>query len=146
MLLSISSQPRRAARAFTLLEILIALAILGLLVGLAVTNLDKIFGNSQETIAKVFVQESIKIPLNTYRMSMGGFPSTADGLNVLVTPPASNAEAWRGPYLADGKLPMDPWGEPYQYRYPGTHNKNGYDIWSKGPDKQDGTGDDIGNW
>ncbi len=140
------SQPGRAARAFTLLEILIALAILGLLVGLAITNFDKVFGDSQETIAKVFVHESVKIPLNTYRMSMGGFPSTADGLNALVTPPASNAEAWHGPYLADGKLPLDPWNEPYQYRYPWTHNKNGYDIWSKGRDKQDGTDDDIGNW
>src|SRR5581483_8770678 len=120
--------------------------ILGLLVGLAVTNLDKIFGNSQETIAKVFVQESIKIPLNTYRMSMGSFPSSSEGLQVLVSPPASNADSWRGPYLADGKIPLDPWGEPYQYRYPGTHNKNGYDVWSKGPDKQDGTADDVGNW
>jgi general secretion pathway protein G len=137
---------RRAAGAFTLLEILIALAILGLLVGLAVTNLDKIFGNSQESVAKVFVQESIKIPLNTYRINMGSFPSTAEGLQALVTPPTSNADNWRGPYLADGKLPNDPWGEPYQYAYPGTHNKTGYDIWSKGPDKQSGTGDDIGNW
>jgi general secretion pathway protein G len=146
MILPNYSKPRRAARAFTLLEILIALAILGLLVGLAVTNLDKIFGNSQESVVKVFVQESIKIPLNTYRINMGSFPSTSEGLQALVTPPASNADNWRGPYIADGKLPNDPWGEPYQYAYPGTHNKNGYDIWSKGPDKQSGTGDDIGNW
>jgi general secretion pathway protein G len=146
MILPNYSKPRRAARAFTLLEILIALAILGLLVGLAVTNLDKIFGNSQESVVKVFVQESIKIPLNTYRINMGSFPSTSEGLQALVTPPGSNADNWRGPYIADGKLPNDPWGEPYQYAYPGTHNKNGYDIWSKGPDKQSGTGDDIGNW
>ena len=146
MILPNYSKPRRAARAFTLLEILIALAILGLLVGLAVTNLDKIFGNSQESVVKVFVQESIKIPLNTYRINMGSFPSTSERLQALVTPPASNADNWRGPYIADGKLPNDPWGEPYQYAYPGTHNKNGYDIWSKGPDKQSGTGDDIGNW
>ena len=141
-----SSSTRRTIRAFTLLEILIAIAILGLLVGLTVTNLDKIFGNNQETVAKLFVQDSIKVPLATYRMSMGSFPSTAEGLQALITPPSNNADNWRGPYLTDGKLPLDPWGEPYQYRYPGTHNKNGYDVWSKGPDKQDGTSDDIGNW
>ena len=45
-----------------------------------------------------------------------------------------------------GKAPLDPWGEPYQYRSPGTHNKTGYDLFSKGPDKTEGTEDDIGNW
>ncbi|HSY53736.1 MAG TPA: type II secretion system protein GspG, partial [Opitutaceae bacterium] len=104
MFLPTQSKPSRRARAFTLLEILIALAILGLLVGLAVTNLDKIFGNSQESIARLFVQDGIKIPLNAYRMSMGSYPSTSDGLNALVAAPGSNADNWRGPYLADGKM------------------------------------------
>jgi len=140
------SSPRRALRAFTLLEILIAIAILGLLVGLTVTNLDKIFGNNQETVAKLFVQDSIKVPLATYRMNMGTYPSTADGLQALIAAPGNNTENWHGPYLSDGKLPLDPWNHPYQYRFPGTHNKNGYDIWSLGPDGQDGTADDIGNW
>jgi len=144
MVSPLPSSSRRTIRAFTLLEILIAIAILGLLVGLTVTSLDKIFGNSQESIAKTFVNDSVKIPLTTYRMNMGSYPSTAEGLQALVTAPGSNADAWHGPYL--DKLPLDPWGEPYQYRFPGTHNKNGYDLWSKGPDKQDGTGDDIGNW
>ena len=53
---------------------------------------------------------------------------------------------WSGPYTSDGKLPKDNWGEPYQYAFPGTRNKDSYDIWSKGPDKQSGTADDIGNW
>lgn len=140
------ASPVRSKRAFTLLEILVALAILGLLVGLAVTNVDKIFGESRESIAKVFVNESMKIPLQTYRYQLGDYPSTAEGLQALVTPPSANTDRWRGPYVADGKLPLDPWGEPYQYRYPGNHNKFGYDLWSKGPDKQDGTPDDIGNW
>jgi general secretion pathway protein G len=134
---------RRAARAFTLLEILIALAILGLLVGLAVADLGGIFTKQQENAAKLFVTDSIKVPLFTYKMAMGSYPSTNDGLQALVTAPSSNADNWRGPYLADGKLPLDPWGQPYQYAYPGTHNKNGYDVWSKGaPDKPN----DIGNW
>lgn len=143
----LSPRPARALiRAFTLLEIMIALAILGLLVGLAVSNLDTIFGGAQVSTAKLFVNESIKLPLTSYRIQMGDYPSTAEGLQALVTAPANRADQWHGPYLADGKLPADPWGEAYVYRYPGTHNKAGYDVFSKGPDKTEGTKDDIGNW
>lgn len=136
----------RSNRAFTLMEILIVLAIIGLLVGLGVTNFDKIFGGAQEDVARTFVTTSMKVPLTQYRMDMGDYPTTAEGLQALATPPQTHAERWRGPYVADGKIPLDPWSEPYQYRYPGTHNKYGYDLWSKGHDKQDGTADDIGNW
>ncbi len=136
----------RSARAFTLLEILIVLAIIGLLVGLGVTNFDKIFGGAQQDVAHTFVTVSMKVPLTQFRMDMGDYPTTAEGLQALVNPPQVHPERWRGPYVVDGKIPLDPWGEPYQYRYPGTHNKYGYDLWSKGPDKQDGTADDIGNW
>lgn len=125
---------------------MIALAILGLLVGLAVSNVGNIFGDAQQSTARLFVTESIKLPLTSYRMHMGDYPSTADGLRALVTAPANRADQWHGPYLADGKLPNDPWGDPYIYKYPGTHNKNGYDIFSKGPDHTEGTKDDIGNW
>jgi len=137
---------RVALRAFTLLEIMIALAILGLLVGLAVTNLEGVFGGAQSSTAKLFVSESIKLPLTSYRIHMGDYPSTAEGLQALITAPGSRGDQWRGPYLDAGKLPVDPWGEPYVYRYPGTKNKSSYDIFSKGPDKTEGTQDDIGNW
>ncbi len=139
---------RRTRAAFTMVELLIALAILALIVGLAVTNLDKIFGQSQETVAKIFVNDTIKTPLTAYRIAMGNYPSTAEGLQALITAPANNASRWAGPYLEaqGGKLPHDPWGEPYLYRYPGTKNKSGFDVLSKGPDKTEGTDDDIGNW
>lgn len=129
-----------------MLEILVVIAIILLLVGLAVNNVDKLFGGAQTDIAKVFVSSSMKMPLTAYRVDMGGYPSTAEGLQALVSAPQSNADRWRGPYVAEGKLPNDPWGEKYQYRFPGQRNKGSYDIWSKGPDKQDGTADDIGNW
>ena len=138
--------PGTLRRGFTLLEIMIALAILGLLVGLAVTNLDTIFGNAQGKTAEIFVKESIKLPLTSYRIRMGDYPSTADGLQALITAPASKADQWQGPYFSDTKIPLDPWGEAYIYRYPGVHNKTTYDIFSKGPDKIEGTADDIGNW
>ncbi len=125
---------------------MIALAILGLLVGLSVSNFSGIFDGAQISTAKLFVNESIKLPLTSYRIAMGDYPSTADGLHALIAPPANRAEQWHGPYLADGIVPLDPWQEPYIYQYPGTHNKTGYDIFSKGPDKIEGTKDDIGNW
>ena len=137
---------RRAAGAFTLLEILVVLAIIGLLVSLAVTNVGNLFSGSQKDIAKLFVNQSMRAPLEVYRSHMGDYPTAAEGLQALITAPASKADRWRGPYLQDNKLPIDPWGEPYQYRAPGVKNKNGYDLWSKGPDKTDGTDDYIGNW
>ena len=141
-----SAIARKSLRAFTILEILVVIAIAGMLVGLVVTNLTKLFGDSKIDIAGMFVKSSIKVPLQQYAMHMGDYPSTAEGLQALITPPANRAERWRGPYLQENKIPLDPWGEPYQYRYPGVKNKTGYDVWSKGPDRQDGTDDDIGNW
>jgi general secretion pathway protein G len=141
-----SLRPLAARRAFTLLEILVVLAIIGLLAGLAISNVDKIFGSAQVTTAQLFVQQSMKTSLTTYSIQMGGYPSTADGLQALITAPANKADRWRGPYIEGGKVPLDPWGEPYQYRSPGTKNKTSYDLYSKGPDKADGTEDDIGNW
>lgn len=134
--------------AFTLIEILLALAIVGLLAGLAITNSDKIFGGSQEAVAKIFVRDSLKTSLTRYRIDLGDYPSTAEGLNALLAAPASKADRWRGPYAETpgGKLPLDPWGEAYRYRYPGTKNKGSYDLYSVGPDHADGTEDDIGNW
>lgn len=138
---------RRAARGgFTLLEILVVLAIIGLLAGLAITNVDKIFGGAQQSTVQLFVRESMKTSLTTYRIHMGDYPSTADGLQALVTRPATKSDRWFGPYIDGGKVPLDPWGEAYQYAYPGTRNKTSYDLWSKGVDRQTGTDDDIGNW
>ena len=135
-------------RGFTLMEILVVITIITFIAGLTIANVGKLFGGSQIDIAKLMVNQSLKTPLVTYRLQLGSYPSTEEGIQALATAPANKADRWRGPYLADGtKLPLlDPWGEPYQYRYPGTHNKDSYDLWSKGPDKTDGTDDDIGNW
>ena len=137
---------RSSEGGFTLLEILVVLAILALLAGLAITNTGKLFGGAQIQATELFVRQSMKAPLLTYSLHMGGFPSTSDGLQALITPPSAKADRWHGPYIEGSKMPPDPWGESYQYLNPGTRNKGGYDLWSKGPDKQSGTEDDIGNW
>lgn len=135
-------------RAFTLIEILVVVAIIGLLAGLFISNTDKIFGQSQEVVARVFVRDSLKTSLVRYKIDVGSYPTTAEGLSALITAPSSVAKRWRGPYadLSGNELPLDPWGESYGYRYPGTTNKGSYDLFSKGPDKTEGTEDDIGNW
>jgi len=139
---------RASLRAFTLVEILVVVAIIGLLAGLLFTNTGKIFSDNQGAIAKIFVRDSFRTTLVRYKMDLGDYPSTAEGLNALLVAPGNAGDRWHGPYaeLNGNQLPADPWGEQYQYRYPGTHNKDGYDLFSKGPDKTEGTADDIGNW
>jgi general secretion pathway protein G len=140
-------RPRAALRrGFTLLEILVVLAILGMLVGVLVKQVGGSFEAGQEQTVKIFVGSSIDTYLMRYRLHMGDYPSTAEGLEALVTAPAGKADKWQGPYIKDGKVPVDPWNEPYGYRYPGTKNKSGYDVFSKGKDKTADTPDDIGNW
>lgn len=135
----------QSKRGFTLLEIMVVLAIIGLLVTLAISNTDKIFGDAKVTTAEIFVKQSMKVPLTSYRIHMGDYPSTAEGLQALIAPPATRSDRWRGPYLQEPKLPVDPWGRPYQYRYPGLHNKDSYDLFSLGKDGQE-SDDDVKNW
>jgi general secretion pathway protein G len=135
---------RSTLRAFTMMELLVVLAILGLLAGLAISNVGSIFGDAQASTAKLFVKETMKTALFTYRMRVGSYPTTAEGLQALVTPPADKADRWGStPYIEGGKIPLDPWNQPYQYACPGTHNKDGYDLWSKGPPEKP---TEIGNW
>ncbi|HLS29072.1 MAG TPA: type II secretion system major pseudopilin GspG [Opitutales bacterium] len=135
----------RSHKAFTILEVLVVLFIIGMLVTVLFRNADKIIGQSSEGVASIFVNESIRTPLLSYRMHIGSYPTTEQGLQALITPPSGVADRWRGPYLEGGKLPLDPWNRPYQYRYPGTRNPDSYDVFSLGADGVE-SDDDIGNW
>lgn len=143
-----ASRPHRRSphhRAFTLVEVLLTIALLALLASALILNVDRIFGGGKESVAELFVDQISKTPLKQYYFHVGNYPSTNEGLAALITAPAGTAaRKWKGPYFDE--LPTDPWGEPYQYRFPGEKNPDGYDIWSKGPDRTSGTADDIGNW
>ncbi len=141
--------PRRTPRcAFTLLEILVVLAIIGLLVSLTVTAVTNASEKAQIRAANIFVNDTMKIALTTYKLDEGSYPTTEQGLQALVTPPADLAATWSGPYLEDkgNIVPLDPWKQAYVYNAPGAHNPRTYDLSSNGPDRTAATVDDIGNW
>ena len=147
MNLSESSRSRKPRTAFTLLEMLIVIALIALLAGFTIANLDKIFGGSQTDLARVFVTSAMQAPLTSYKIHMGSYPTTAQGLQTLLTSPDGGGDRWKGLYLKTpgNKVPVDPWQKPYQYRHPGTRNPGSYDLFSLGEDGVE-SADDIGNW
>lgn len=129
-----------------MIEILIVIALIAVLATVAIGNLGGIFGGQQEKVAGMFVKQTLDTALVPYRLDVGNYPSTEEGLAALIKSPAGKEAKWKGAYLKE--LPLDPWDNPYQYRYPGSKNINGargYDAWSWGPDGVE-SGDDIGNW
>lgn len=122
------------------------IALIALLATVGIVALGNLFSQGQEGVAKTWVTSTAKTALWGYRMAVGRFPTTEEGLAALVRAPEGAGERWKGPYLETSKVPVDPWGKPYQYRYPGTKNPSSYDVFSLGPDGQEGTADDIGNW
>jgi general secretion pathway protein G len=136
---------RRSGLGFTLVELLVVLAILGLLAGLVGPQVMKFLGSSKTKTAALQI-EDLGATLDLYRLEIGRYPSTTEGLEALVTDPG-NAPNWNGPYLKKGQVPKDPWGNDYQYRSPGQEGP--YDIWSLGADGQEGgegEAQDIQSW
>lgn len=135
----------RSRAAFTLMEVLLVLAILGVIAAMVVPQLV----GRQEQASIDATQVSIKgieQALKLYSLDHGGsYPTTNDGLQSLVTAP-SNDTKWKGPYLEE--LPKDAWGKPFSYQYPPQHNTAAKkpDIWSSGIDQSNNTADDITNW
>ena len=136
----------RRRRGFTLLEVMLVLAILVIIGSIAAVAVVHMQRNAQIDATKAQVR-AFKTPLLHYRMDIGDFPSNSDGLQALRTLPSGlpSPSKWRGPYL-DTEVPPDPWGNSYHYEYPGKYQTDLPDIWSYGPDQMDGTDDDIGNW
>lgn len=137
-----SQKNKRRKRGFTLMEILLVMALLGGLVVLGLTQVGSILQGGQEDTVRIFVNDTMKASLFRYRIDNGRYPNSEEGLQALMTAPAS-ATNWKGPYMES--LPADPWGAQYQYRSPGKNNTEGYDVFSFGGDGVE-SADDIGNW
>ena len=132
-------------RGFTLLEVLLVVAILVALAAIAVPRLIGVQQGAQLDEARLQVN-SLDNACNLYFTNTGMFPTSDQGIRALEFAPNPAPENWRGPYMKGASALVDPWQSPYQYSYPGQHNVDGPDIWSNGPDRQNGTADDIGNW
>jgi general secretion pathway protein G len=132
------------SKGFTLLELLVVMVIIGLLAGLVAPRYFAQVGKSQTKVAKAQI-DSLEKALDQYRLDVGHYPSTEEGLQALVAGPSGETN-WAGPYLRKG-IPPDPWSRPYVYTQPGTHSD--YDLLSYGKDgREGGTGEDadIVNW
>ena len=124
---------------FTLLELLVVIVIIGLLAAYVGPKYFSQLGKSEVTVARAQI-EAFDKALDSFRLDVGRYPTTEEGLGALLARPASAAR-WNGPYLKK-EVPQDPWGHAYVYRAPGT--KGDYDLISYGRDGQPGgSGDDA---
>jgi len=140
-----SKDRHRSESGFTLVEILVVIAIIALIMSLVGPRVLNYLGESKVKAAKIQIQ-SFGSALDLYNLDVGRYPSTSEGLNALVKPPGMPG-SWNGPYLKGGTVPNDPWGKAYTYRSPGEHGP--YDILSYGSDGQEGgtgTAADIASW
>jgi general secretion pathway protein G len=130
--------------AFTLLEIMLVVAIIALLAAVAVSKMGDLFGEAQRTAAKTNVN-TFGTLLLTYRAKGGNYPTTEQGLKALGTRPSSEPQPMSWMVLMKD-IPKDPWNRDYIYECPGKHNPDSYDVYTAGQDGIPGNADDIGNW
>jgi general secretion pathway protein G len=140
-----SYQKAHSVSGFTLIELLIVMVIIGLLAAFVVPKLIGRVGESKQTAAKVQI-ELTSTAIEIYKLDTGKYPSQDAGLQSLNTKPG-DVQNWKGPYMKKDKVPKDPWGVEYIYKFPGTHGD--YDLVSYGADgSEGGSGDnkDIVSW
>ena len=125
---------------FTLIELMVVVIIIAALAGMV---LPRVLPASDDAKSKIALGDiaNITVALKMYRLHNDRYPTTEQGLAILLQP--STSKSWKEPYLEN--KPNDPWKRKYQYRFPGAHNTIGFDLWSTGPDEQ-GADDDVTNW
>ena len=138
---------RHSEKGFTLVELLVVVGIIAIL---AATIIPRFTGRTKDarlTSTKNSIH-NISTALDTYESDNGEFPSSEQGLDALVVKPTGDPEPtqWKGPYLKRDIPMIDSWSSPFVYRCPGNHNPESFDLYSYGPDKKEGTEDDINNW
>jgi len=121
---------RRGERGFTLLELLVVITIMGLLAYLVVPAVLRELTGAKQKIAKQGI-ESLATILDLYKLDVGSYPTTEQGLQALVTQP-SGVSNWHGPYTKQNKLPDDPWQHPFIYKFPSSRPQHDYDLCSAG--------------
>lgn len=132
---------------FSLIEIILVVIIIATLSAMVVPRLSGRSEQARQAAAKADIEVNIPTALKLYELDNGFLPTTDQGLNALLQKPTTTPmpENWSGPYLE--KMPVDPWGRPYQYQSPGTNRPHDYDLSSLGKNpKPDATSDDIANW
>jgi general secretion pathway protein G len=144
--MKIHSKQKIVRAGFTLIEIMVVVIILGVLAATIIPKFMTTTHDAKVSAAKAHVAE-LESALERFYVHMDRYPTTDEGLKILVESPTGDDKKWRGPYVK--QLRSDPWGTPYQYRFPGLHHTAGFDLWSRGADAADGgegPGADIGNW
>ncbi|MGQ9607266.1 MAG: type II secretion system major pseudopilin GspG [Thermogutta sp.] len=139
------SSRRRSRRGVTLIEVLLVLVILLIIASMAVMAYGPIQRRAYINAARAQIK-AFKAPIQRYYLDTNQYPASLDAL---LQAPADlpDPSKWDGPYLDSQFVPLDPWGNEYQYMYPGQNDPEGFpDIWSFGPDGVDGTEDDVTSW
>ena len=140
-----TTKRRKSERGVTLIEMLVVITIIGLIAGLVTVNVIRQGESAKRTAAKAQIS-SFMNALGIYRLDTGSYPATSQGLQALRVK-AGDLPNWAGPYLPKD-VPLDPWGRPYEYKYPGEHGDDP-DVISLGADGQpggDGNNADIVSW
>ncbi|MBI5090996.1 MAG: type II secretion system major pseudopilin GspG [Candidatus Hydrogenedentes bacterium] len=134
---------RGSCAGFTLVELLLVLAILATLAAIVIPKFSGRTEQANVTAAKTQIS-NLGTALDSYEVDTGSYPDSNLGLQALLVQPGEISN-WRGPYMKQD-IPMDPWQHPYVYEFPGKHGEGHYDLYSFGPDGRAGTADDITNW
>ena len=137
--------------AFTLIEILVVLSIIAVLMALIAPRFFGQVGKSKKIAAKADIK-TLSTSLKVFRLDVGRYPTSEEGLDALLEPPSGTEKKWQGPYLETDSVDFDlndPWDNPYVYICPGKHHQDGYDLISYGADGiegGEGEDEDIVNW
>ncbi len=132
-------------KGFTLIEIMTVMIIIGMIVGVASLGIAGRVKKARIEATKTQIS-AFEQAISAFNLDCGFYP---DSLDALIKPPSSGKTCKGYPsegFLSKKEVPSDPWKNAYNYAHPGTHNTDGYDLWSIGPDGEDATSDDISNW